>query len=87
MPYADTITVLDLCSLCGTQLSNSSKRTPNDTFLVECSSCGTYEISEECLMFTDMKTRLKERSPILSKFVSDENVKGVRWPMIQTSML
>lgn len=78
---------LTACPLCNNGLPTEAKITDRDTFYIRCSSCGSFEITEECMVFTDMEVRLRQRAERLSRAVKKANEEGNEWPMIKTSLL
>lgn len=83
----DHITALITCPLCENGLERQADVTGKDTFLVHCASCGTFEITEDCMIFTDMEARLRQRASKLSAAVKKANAEGNKWPMINTRRL
>lgn len=83
----DHLTELSACPLCENGLKRKVDITDRDTFYVHCDSCGTYEITEECMVFIDMQAKLRQRAEKLSEWVRKKNAEGEKWPTIKTLML
>lgn len=83
----DHLTELTACPLCENTLVIQANITTKDTFDVDCSECGTFSITEDCMIFTDMHSRLKQRAAKLSQLVRKVNSEGKKWPVITTKMI